>query len=568
MLKRSVLLTTLTLLVACGATAPQTTEPQGEQPANAQLAGPIEGQYIVVLKDSAANLSAQGLEASSLIAQQFGLDPQGLSVLQLYSATINGFAARLSDENLRILRTDPRVKYVEQDAIAEGSATTQTNPTWGLDRTDQRTRPLNGSYTYNNDASTVTAYIIDSGIETTHPEFGGRAVWGNNFTGDGINTDCHGHGTHTSGTVGSNSYGVAKGVKLVAVKVLNCNNYGPWSSILAGIDWAASNRRGPAVANISITGSYSQATNDTVIAAINSGLTVVTAAGNNSANACNYSPASTSQAITVGNVDRYDARRSSSNYGSCVDIFAPGTDITSTFKGGTTATHTGTSMASPHVAGVAAQYLAAFPQATPAEVQAAILSNSTANVLTNLGTGSPNRMLYGLLPGTDISLDPTPTEPTPTEPAPTGPVVTTSPVSGNIYKLVNRRSGLILSAPNSNTAGQQLVQLADNGSSYQRWMLTKDSAGAYIFKSQGSGLAMDVNGGSLSNGAKIIQWTVNNASNQKWNITATDSGFVKLTSVSSGKVVGVLNASVASGAGIVQWDYGTGQNDQWQIVSP
>ena len=248
---------------------------------------------------------------------------------------------------------------------------------------------------------------------------------------------------------------------------------------------------------------------------------------------------------------------------------------------------TGTSMAAPHVAGVAAQYLAAFPQATPAEVKAAILNGSTTNVLRNIGAGSPNRMLYGLLPDTEVDLNPAPTEPTPTEPTPTeptptdpaptepspteptpGPVVTTSPVSGNIYQLVNRRSGLTLSVPTTNTAGQQLVQLADSGSAYQRWMLTKDSAGAYVLKNQGSGLVMDVSGGSLSNGAKIIQWSAQNSNNQRWNITPTDSGFVKLTAVSSGKAVSVLNASLTSGAGIVQWNYGTAQNDQWQLVSP
>ncbi|ADY27365.1 Aqualysin 1 (plasmid) [Deinococcus proteolyticus MRP] len=370
----------------------------------------IDGQYIVVLSEGALGSDLSAQSESSLI-QAFGLQPQGVTMQYIYGQALEGFAAQLSAENLQILRADPRVKYIEQDQVMRANAT-QSGATWGLDRVDQRTLPLNGTYVYNTNASNVTSYIIDTGILTTHNDFGGRAVWGTNQTGDGRNTDCNGHGTHVAGTVGGSTYGVAKATRLVAVKVLGCDGSGSNSGVIAGINWAASNRSGPAVANMSLGGGASQATDDAVSGAVNRGLTMVVAAGNENQNACNVSPARAPLAITVGATTRSDARSSFSNYGSCVDINAPGSDITSAWYTGNSATNTisGTSMASPHVAGGAALVLSTNPSYTPAQVASTLNANATTGQLTGLN-GSPNRLLYTLA-GTGTTPTPTPT-PTP-----------------------------------------------------------------------------------------------------------------------------------------------------------
>jgi len=353
----------------------------------------IPGQYIVVLSDGTdTSLIAQ--DTGSLI-QTLGLDPQGITVQHVYTQALNGFAAKLSTQNLATLQRDKRVKYIQQDSLAHAVAT-QTNATWGLDRVDQRDLPLNGTYTYDQTASNVTAYILDTGIRTSHQQFGGRAVWGTNTLNDGNNTDCNGHGTHVAGTVGATTYGVAKSVKLVAVKVLNCQGSGAYSAIIAGINWALNNKSGPAVANLSIGGGYDKAVNDAVNNAASKGLVMVVAAGNNNQNACNYSPASAASAITVGSTTKTDARSSFSNFGSCLDLFGPGSDITSAWHTSDTATNTisGTSMATPHVAGAAALILAANPTYTTSQVTSAILNTATPNKVTSAGSGSPNKLLY------------------------------------------------------------------------------------------------------------------------------------------------------------------------------
>ncbi|GHF93805.1 alkaline serine protease [Deinococcus piscis] len=415
------------LLASCGTapTAPATTPEAGgltsvDRPERARSAGElaplikvdqknvIDGQYIVVLSQGALGSDLSAQSESSLI-QALGLQPQGVTMQYIYGQALEGFAAQLSAENLQILRADPRVKYIEQDQVMRANAT-QNGATWGLDRVDQRALPLNSSYVYNTTASNVTSYIIDTGILTTHSDFGGRAVWGTNQTGDGRNTDCNGHGTHVAGTVGGNTYGVAKGTRLVAVKVLSCDGSGSNSGVIAGINWAASNRSGPAVANMSLGGGASQATDDAVSGAVNRGLTMVVAAGNENQNACNVSPARAPLAITVGSTTRSDARSSFSNYGSCVDINAPGSDITSAWHTGNTATNTisGTSMASPHVAGGAALVLATNPSYTPAQVNSALNASATTGQLTGLN-GSPNRLLYTLAGSSTPTPTPTPT---------------------------------------------------------------------------------------------------------------------------------------------------------------
>jgi serine protease len=360
---------------------------------------PIQGQYIVVLHDNAARIASEARPNAlvSTVARQMSASHR-MNVVKSFDHALRGFVVKADDNALVRLLADPRVAYVEEDGVMSINAT-QTNATWGLDRVDQRNLPLNGSYTYNRTASGVHAYIIDTGVLGTHSQFSGRMGNGYTAINDGRgSTDCNGHGTHVAGTVGGSTYGVAKGVTIHPVRVLGCNGSGTNSGVIAGMDWVAQNRVRPAVANMSLGGGFSQATNDAVQRMVNAGVTVVVAAGNDNSNACNYSPASAGSAVTVGSTTNTDARSSFSNFGSCLDIFAPGSSITSAWYTSTTATNTisGTSMASPHVAGAAALYLATNTTATPATVASALNSNSTANKVTSPGAGSPNRLLYTL----------------------------------------------------------------------------------------------------------------------------------------------------------------------------
>ncbi|MFG2332092.1 S8 family serine peptidase [Streptomyces sp. NPDC048604] len=345
----------------------------------------VDGSWIVVLKDGSTR------------AADLGVTPQ-----HEYRSVLKGFSASMSRARAARLAADPRVKYIEQNATVR-MAGTQPDATWGLDRVDQRNLPLSTTYTYDTTASNVTAYIIDTGIRTSHGEFGGRASVGTDTVGDGQNgQDCQGHGTHVAGTVGGAKYGVAKGVKLVAVRVLGCDGSGTTAGVIAGVDWVTANAQKPAVANMSLGGSANASLDDAVKRSIASGVTYAVAAGNGlpllglPANACNYSPARVPEALTVGATDRTDRRASFSNYGRCVDLFAPGVDITSAWKDGDSATNTisGTSMATPHTVGAAALYLSAHPTAAPAQVNAALVANATPDKVQNPLTGSPNKLLY------------------------------------------------------------------------------------------------------------------------------------------------------------------------------
>jgi subtilisin family serine protease len=281
------------------------------------------------------------------------------------------------------------------------ATTTQTGATWGIDRVDQRNLPLSTTYTYTADGTGVNAYIIDTGIRFSHAQFGGRATSGFDAVDGGSADDCNGHGTHVSGTVGGSTYGVAKNVHLVAVRVLDCSGSGTTAGVISGVDWVTANHVSPAVANMSLGGGASTTLDNAVASSIASGVTYAVAAGNGNflgiaANACNSSPARVATALTVGATDQTDKKASFSNYGTCLDLFAPGVNITSSWYGSDTATNTisGTSMATPHVVGVAALYLQGNPSATPATVSAALVANATTGKVTSPGTGSPNRLLF------------------------------------------------------------------------------------------------------------------------------------------------------------------------------
>ncbi len=339
----------------------------------------IQGQFIVTLRSGASSASK---------ATKY-------KPLRRYGHVMNGFAARLSTLELNRLRGDGDVVAIEQDRILRAT-TTQTNPSYGLDRIDQRSLPLNQAYKYTSTGSGVNAYIIDTGIETAHPQFGGRADVAYDDVGDGMNgQDCNGHGTHVAGIVGSNTYGVAKNVKLHAVRVLDCDGTGTLSGVIDGVNWVKSHKAAKAVANMSLGGSKSTALNTAVTALSKSGVFLSVAAGNDGANACNTSPASAGWVEATGATNSKDGRPSWSNYGSCVDIYAPGSNVRSTYLDGGVVLLSGTSMAAPFVTGVAALYKAAKGDASFPTVQTWLHNNAGAKV-TGLPAGSQshNRLLY------------------------------------------------------------------------------------------------------------------------------------------------------------------------------
>ena len=391
---RALAVTAAAAAFAAAASTPALAAPTGEI-RYAGAADAVSGSYVVVLKGDAVG-TANTLAARTAVPDRAaGLAKRyGGNVGTVWSSALTGYSAKMTAAQARRLAADPAVAYVEQDRVMTTQGT-QTGATWGLDRIDQRNLPLNSTFTYPNTASNVRAYIIDTGIRTTHSDFGGRATWGTN-TVDTNNTDCNGHGTHVAGTVGGTTYGVAKGVRLVAVKVLNCSGSGTTAGVISGVNWVTSNAVKPAVANMSLGGGASTTLDNAVANSINSGITYALAAGNSSANACNSSPARVASAITVGATTSTDARASYSNYGSCVDIFAPGSSITSAWRTSDTATNTisGTSMASPHVAGAAALVLSANTSYTPAQVASYLTSNATTGKVTSPGSGSPNRLLF------------------------------------------------------------------------------------------------------------------------------------------------------------------------------
>jgi hypothetical protein len=403
---KKALLLLLTVLVAAVEFGTSVAGQQGQ--AVRRAARPIPGQYIVVLSGTDDPL-AVGLQSQQLYTGR---------LRHVYESALRGFAIRMTAASAQALARDPRVAYVEEDGLAQLNDV-QASPPWGLDRIDQRQRPLDSSYTYPPFTTQVHVHVLDTGVLPTHVEFGGRAnVAGDFIDDDGDNDpndignddanigvpdgiDCHGHGTHVAATIAGSTYGVAKNALVHGYRVLNCAGSGPISGIVAGIDAVVADGRRPAVANMSLGGSPSSALDAAVRNAITAGITFAVAAGNDGIDASLESPSRVTEAITVGATDINDSKPGFSNYGSVVDVFAPGVSILSAFIGSNTATATlsGTSMASPHVAGVAALYLAQNGNKTPQEVRDAIVAAATTGVLSNLGAGSSNRLLYsGFIP--------------------------------------------------------------------------------------------------------------------------------------------------------------------------
>jgi subtilisin family serine protease len=387
----------------------------------------IPGEFIVVLQDAAARAAQGQTESAEAVTLRLSSSVNG-EILFTYDAALSGFAVRVPEGEAEMaastLASDPNVAYIEPNRVVQVEVT-QTPATWGLDRIDQANLPLNNSYTYANNGAGVHAYIIDTGIRATHTQFTGRIGGGYTAISDGQGTnDCQGHGTHVAGTVGGSTYGVAKGVTLHPVRVLNCSGSGSNAGVIAGINWVTANKIIPAVANMSLGGSASSALDTALANSVAAGITYAVAAGNENQNACNVSPARAAAALTVGATTNTDARASFSNWGTCLDIFAPGASITSAVNTSDTATaaYSGTSMASPHVAGAAALYLAANPSAAPAQVAQALTTNATANKVTSPGTGSPNRLLYVGFIGAGGSPTATPTR------TPVPPTATATPV--------------------------------------------------------------------------------------------------------------------------------------------
>lgn len=365
----------------------------------------LPDRYLVVLRDDVPDVASQARQLAAAA---------GGEVLHTYRHTIKGFAARLPAQAVTALSRNPNVRWVEADqtvSINQTYPNYQEQATWGLDRIDQASRPLDSRYGYTLNGTGVHVFVVDTGVRSTHQDLAGRVGSGYSAFGDNSSEDCNGHGTHVAGTAAGSTWGVAKAAQVVPVRVLGCDGSGTWSGVIAGVDWAAGQAanagRKPAVMNLSLGGGASSTVDAAVQRAVGAGVTVVVAAGNSSADACKSSPAREPLAVTVGATISSDARASYSNYGKCLDLFAPGSSITSAWytSNSAVATISGTSMASPHVAGAAALFLQANPAASPGAVARALVDGATPNVLASVGSGSPNRLLYTGTLGAPVAPD-------------------------------------------------------------------------------------------------------------------------------------------------------------------
>lgn len=555
------LLLTILVVSACSDLTTSPTDVQFNHVATGQ-----ERPYIVTL----AGTPTGEISAAADLAAQLGIEPE-----HLYSHVMSGFSANLSANELARLSGHPMVLSVEADQIASIHVTQTPTPSWGLDRVDQSALPLDNAYNYDLFGTGVTFYGVDTGILDTHVDFQGRMQPGADFVGDGNGTtDCHGHGTHTASTTAGTTYGIAKGVDVVPVRVLDCFGFGSFSDVIAGVDWVAQNATPPAVLNLSLGGPASTTIDAAIARAVAAGLTVVVAAGNDNLDACTVSPARAPDAITTGSTTISDNRSSFSNLGTCLDIFAPGSGITAAWNTSNTAVNTisGTSMAAPHVAGVAALYLEANPAATPAQVVQAITANATVGLVGNEGAGSPDLLLNsGFLLGS----------PPPPNQAPMASFVwsivggqLTLDASGSsdsdgtitLYEWINPNNGEVFgtgqvysrNAPP--VARPVTLRVTDNGGLTATETQTVDPSGppppnqapvaSFTFSCTGLTCSFDGTGSSDDNGIVSYSWTdgsanvIGTAAQISYTFPAAGSDAITLTVTDAGGLTGTQTQTV------------------------
>ncbi|WP_245886445.1 S8 family serine peptidase [Umezawaea tangerina] len=430
----------------------------------------VPDSYIVVYKQDAVTTQTDSLAAKA-----------NAKVEHRYTAALKGFAGTMTEVGAKKLAAEPSVDYVAQNHVVTKQGDQPNPPSWGLDRIDQRRLPLDSNYHYESTAANVNAYVIDTGIRTTHVDFGGRATFDFNAV-DTDNSDCNGHGTHVAGTIGGTQYGVAKSVRLHAVKVLDCGGNGTIAGVAAGVDWVTANKVKPAVANMSLGGGANAVLDTAVRNSIASGVTYAIASGNFTDNACNYSPARVAEAITVNASTIVDTKADFSNFGSCTDLFAPGQDITSAWGTGDTATNTisGTSMATPHVAGAAALYLADNPNATPKQVRDRLVGVAAYNRIADPGANTENLLLFsGIVvapvPAQDLLLNGETLQANQTRTSANGGYVLVMQGDGNLVLYTS--NGVAQWATNSTTTGAVAASLR-NGN-----LVLTNAAGTVVWSS-------------------------------------------------------------------------------------
>ncbi len=483
----------------------------------------VKRKFVVLFNSTVGNARNAASQASTR-AMQGRSGEIGFT----YENVVKGFSVSIpeaaADAFIEAMGRNPNVDRVEEDITMTRMQTTQNSSPWGLDRSDQRALPLSGSYTYKLTGAGVKAYIVDTGILASHNDFGGRVLGGFSVINDGLgSTDCNGHGTHVAGTVAGNTWGMAKQASLVPVRVLACDGSGALSGVIAGLDWVAANGSKPAVVNMSLGGGISSTLDAAVASLVKSGYTVVVAAGNSGQDACGYSPAREPSALTVGATTSSDARTSYSNFGTCLDLFAPGNSISSAWYTSNTATNTisGTSMAAPHVSGLAALLLQANPTATPDQLAQSIKASATGNVVTSAGNGSPNLLLYS--DSSSASTNPLPADPTsPSNPPAASTTVRVSGLNGSADSQRNNWratvTATVLNSTGNAVAGAALIGSFSSGGS--NLSCTTNESGTCSIRS-----------GNLNKNVAIATFTVSNIVGSNLSYDATSS----VTSVSISK---------------------------------